>query len=367
MNQEEKIVFGIVGSGWRAECYLQVAKLLPELFEICGVVTRSEIKKVELEKKWGIRVFSSADELLAQTIPDFILTAVSKDAGASVIRELTAKGVAVLAETPPANDLKGLIDLYRSVETKAKLQIAEQYHLQPMHLARRSILQSGRLGAINYANVSISQGYHGISLIRKALSIGFENAIINGFSFELPSIEGPSRNGLPAQEQINFNTNTLAVVNFGKKIGIFEFEKNQHRSWARSQRILLRGVKGEINNNSIKYLKDFRTPIEFDLKRLHAGENENLEGYYLKGIMGGEEWLYRNAFAPARLADEEIALATCLVNMKKYLNDGTEFYNLAEASQDQYLSLMIEESLNKNRALETTTQIWATKLPVSSR
>ncbi len=39
---EKKIVYGLIGSGWRAEFYLRIAKALPEAFEVCGVVSRSE-------------------------------------------------------------------------------------------------------------------------------------------------------------------------------------------------------------------------------------------------------------------------------------------------------------------------------------
>ncbi len=94
------------------------------------------------------------------------------------------------------------------------------------------------------------------------------------------------------------------------------------------------------------------------MKRINKGEAENLEGYYLKGIIGGEQWLYENPFIPARYCDEEIAMATALIKMKEYINTGESFYSLAQASQDVYLSLMIEKSIYENRDIETETQLW---------
>ena len=41
-------------------------------------------------------------------------------------------------------------------------------------------------------------------------------------------------------------------------------------------------------------------------QRHMAGPNGNLEGFYLKGIQLGEQWVYRNPTAPARLSDEKI-------------------------------------------------------------
>jgi hypothetical protein len=61
---------------------------------------------------------------------------------------------------------------------------------------------------------------------------------------------------------------------------------------------------------------------------------------------------------PARLSDDEIAIATCLESMKRYLETGKSFYSLAEASQDHYLSLMIEEAARSGRTLESTSQVW---------
>lgn len=355
----DTIRFGIIGSGWRAECFLQVARLLPDQFEVCGLVSRREEKRAELAQKWAVPVYASPTELLTKTRPDFVVAAVAKDAGADIIKAMVAQGVPILAETPPASDLEGLVDLYHNVGPQAKVQIAEQYFLQPMHQARLAVAHSGKFGAIHYAHVSISQGYHAVSLMRKALGVGFENPTIQSSSFEMPGIEGPGRNGLAEREQLVQNPHTLAVLNFGSKVGLFDFEKNQHRSWVRSQRFLIRGVRGEVNHDTVKYLLDYRTPIQFELLRQNAGDDGNLEGYHLKGILGGTEWVYRNPFAPARLSDEEIALAASLVRMKQYTVDGTELYSLAEACQDQYLALLIDQSCAHKLPLQATTQIWA--------
>lgn len=357
--EQAKIIFGIVGSGWRAECYLRVASLLPERFQVAGVVARRESRRVELEARWNVPMYDSIDEFLDRETPDFLVTSVSKDSGPSVIKELAARSLPVLAETPPANSFEALLDLYRSVGSKAAIQVAEQYHVQPMHAARLALLKSGKLGAVHYADVSISHGYHAISLMRKMLGIGFENAVIQAKDWELPVIEGPGRQGPPTRERLIRTRHVVASLDFGDKVGLYDFENNQHRSWIRSQRILARGERGEIHNTSVKYLADFLTPIEFELRRQTAGECENLEGFYLKGILGGESWLYTNPFIPARFSDDDIAIATCLLNMQTYLKEGIDFYSLADAAQDQYLALMLEAALRQQKPLRTETQIWA--------
>jgi hypothetical protein len=121
----------------------------------------------------------------------------------------------------------------------------------------------------------------------------------------------------------------------------------------------VRGERGEIHDTQVRYLADFRTPVTLEFVRQNAGEDGNLEGYYHKGILVGNEWVYKNPFAPARLSDDEIAIATCLSKMNDYAAGGPDFYGLAEASQDSYLSLMIEQALASSETVKTTAQPWS--------
>ena len=109
----------------------------------------------------------------------------------------------------------------------------------------------------------------------------------------------------------------------------------------------------------VRYLADYRTPILFELRREDAGVDGNLEGHYHKGILAGERWVYRNPLAPGRLSDDEIAVGTCLVKMARYVAAGESFYGLAEASQDQYLSLVVDRAVASGDAVATIAQPWA--------
>ena len=357
-ERKGKITFGLYGSGWRAETYLRVAREVPWLFEVCGLVTRDEEKAAELERTWGVRIFRSAEELLEKTAPRFVVVAVSKEKAPEIIQTLAGLGAAVLAETPPAVDLERLADLYTRTRG-AKIQIAEQYHLQPLHAARLALAASGKLGEIDQVRVSFSHGYHAVSILRKALGVGFENPTIRGFAFTSPLVEGPGRRGLGEKESILDAEQHFAFLEFKGKLGLYDFAKDQHRSWARFQRVLLRGSRGEIQNAEVKYLADFRTPLELSIRRVTAGENGNLEGFYFKGLLAGEEWIYRNPFAPARLSDDEIAVASCLKGMETYLAEGGGFYSLAEAAQDEYLSLLIDQAVRSGEKVTARSQVWA--------
>lgn len=354
----EPIPFAIIGGGWRAEFFLRVARALPERFRVSGILARSAEKGERLTREWGVPTVRTLDDLLREK-PLFAVVSVPWAVSPQMLTDLTDRGVPALAETPPAPDLNGLIAVNRLTARGGRIQVAEQYHLQPLHAARLRLAASGRLGRVSQAQVSVCHGYHGISLLRRLLGIGFENASLTARRFVSPLVAGPGRDGPPAEERVGDSSQTLAWLDFGERLGVFDFTGDQYFSWIRGQRVLVRGDRGEIQDEEVRYLEAFDTPVSYSLRRMNAGENGNLEGLYLKGILGGAEWLYRNPFIPARLTDDEIAVASCLDKMAEYAQGGDDFYSLAEASQDHYLSMMLQRAEETGAPLLTETQPWA--------
>jgi hypothetical protein len=351
--------FGIVGGGWRSEFFLRIAAALPDRFQVAGMVIRNADKALEIERRWNVPTFRTVREMLGGTHPAFVVVSVPRIAAPGVLQELAAVGMPVLCETPPAEKLEDLTALYQSVGDAARIQIAEQYPFQPNHAARLAVVRSGKLGRVSLAEVSAAHDYHGIVLMRRFLGIGFENAKIRGVSFRSPIVEGPGRDGGPAAHRVLESEQMIAAFDFGDRIGVYDFTGEQYFSWIRSPRLLLRGERGEIHNFDVRYLHDFRTPVETEFRRLQAGHDGNLEGFHLKGILCGDEYVYRNEFAPGRLADDEIAVADCLARMAGYAAGGPDFYGLAEACQDHYLGLMMHRAVRSGETVVTESQIWA--------
>ncbi len=356
----KKINFAIVGGGWRTEFYLRITKALPEKFNICGLVVRNSDEGKHLEEVWAVNTYRNIEELLNREEPEFVVVSVPWDVAPQITSELAERGMPVLSETPPAPDLTSLRDLYSFIkDSGTKYQVAEQYHLQPLHAARIELAQSGILGEISQVQISVCHWYHAVSLIRKLMNINFENAVIKAEKFISPIIEGPGRDGLQQEKEIKDSEQAIATLRFGDKLAFYDFTNEQYFSWIRSLRLLVRGERGEIKDKNIKYLKDYRTPVDMELRRLNAGEDGNLEGYYLKGIMAGDKWVYKNPFIPGRITDDEIAIASCLQKMSDYVEGGPEFYGIAEAAQDHYLALLIEESAKNGKTIKSETQPWA--------
>jgi len=353
------ITFGIVGVGWRTEFFLRIARACPDKFAVSGVVGRTPEKVAAVAKRFGVRSFASIDELARTTKPEFVVSSVPWEANPGIIRQLTELGLPVLSETPPATSVEEMDELFRLVSEGARIQVAEQYFLQPHHAARLAFIQSGRLGKATQAQVSVAHGYHGISLVRRLLGIRFENVRITAMAFKSPILRGPDRNSPPLREEIVESEQELAWLDFGEVLGVFDFTGHQYRVSTRAPRLLVRGERGEIINDTAVYMKDHVTPIAVGFRRHVAGERGNLEGQFLKGIQVGDDWVYENPWAPARLFDDEIAIASVLRRMADYVAGGPEVYSLAEACQDRYLDILLHESIERREAVTSTTQSWA--------
>lgn len=352
------IRFGVVGTGWRTEFFLRVARARPDLFTAVGVVTRDVQKATLWAEPFGVPLFESLDDLLAQK-PLFVVTSIPRTVNAEVMAYLTKRGMPVLSETPPAATIDEMDQLYQRVKQGAKIAVAEQYHLQPHHQARLTFAHSGKIGTVTQAQVSVAHGYHGTSLIRRFLGLTYENATIRAQKFVSPIVLGADRAGPPDAETIVNSEQVIATLDFEGKLGVFDFTSDQYRSLIRDPRLLIRGERGEIVNNSAVYLQDYLTSIHITFERRETGIQSNMGGKYLEGIQAGESWIYKNPLAPAPLFDDEIAVGVCLLKMAEYAEGGDAFYPLAEACQDHYLDLMIQQAVATGQPVRTTTQSWA--------
>lgn len=354
-----RIRFGIAGAGWRAEFFLRIAKICSDRFEAVGITSRSADNAAMVGKAYNVPAFNTVEDMITAARPQFVVTSIPRDVNPQIIRRIVDRGVAVLSETPPAGNVQAMEELWELTQAGAKIQVAEQYCFQPQHAARLAFARGGKLGQVSQAQVSVAHAYHGISVMRQSLGINFENAKIKACRFESPIIEGPGRAGPPPIEKVKRANQETVRFDFGDRLGITDFTGDQYFSWIRGQRLLVRGDRGEIINDTASYLKDFLTPIRVEFFRHVAGPNGNLEGHHLKGIQAGEEWIYRNPLAPSPLSDDEIAIGTCLLKMGEYVETNREFYSLASACQDQYLALTVAQALTTGEMIETQTQRWA--------
>jgi predicted dehydrogenase len=351
--------FGLVGGGWRAEFFTRVAAALPERFQLVGVYQRDPAKAAAFARKWNTLACDTLDAL-ADLEPDFVVVSVSAAAHLHFALELHRLNLPMLCETPAARDLPAMLEIWELVEKGLRLHVAEQYYLQPLHAARLAVIASGKLGTVSSVRVSAAHDYHGVSLMRRYLGIGFEPATIRARKFVAPVIAGPGREGPPAEEKSVPSTQLLGTFDFGDRLGLFDFTDVQYRSYVRSHHVVIRGERGEIADLDVRYLKDFRTPVVQELRRHDRGHFGDLDGYYLEGILCGDDYAFRNPYPYARLMDDEIAIAAAMEKMGAFARgEGAGPYAFAEAAQDQYLALAMSEAAATGEAITTTRQPWA--------
>ena len=356
------IRFAIIGGGWRCESYVTAAKALPELFEITGVLVRDPDKGAAFAAKWGVPVERDLKRLLAAQ-PEFVFVVVPWEPAYAYNLELAQRGIPVLSETPPAPDVQGLERLTDLTRQGARIQVAEQYPFQPLMAARIAVAQSGRLGRVTSCVISACHGYHFVALMRKFLGLGFENASLTPYRFSpAPIVGGPGRSGPPMEEKLNAHTREFVFFRFETgQDALFDFDGAQYFSWARALHLQVQGERGEIMDEMVRTQPRFDTPLAEPLQRVNVGEAGNLEGYFLRGYTLGGHYVYRNPFPGARLSDDELAMATCLMKMGLYVRGGEPFYGVEQAAQDMYMSLLMGEALKTGNIKTSQTQQWATR------
>ncbi len=361
-----KYRFVIIGSGWRSLYYVRIAKALPEVFELCAMLCRTEEKASKMSEEYGIHTTVSADECERYN-PDFVVVVVNKSSIADVSMDWMKKGFTVLCETPAAIKKENLNEIWELHERGCKLVVAEQYTRYPVYSAMIKTVNKHIIGSPNFMNISLAHGYHGISLMRALLEIdSSEQFSVYSRVYEYPTVETYSRyekftDGHTAQKKRN-----IAIFEFESgKTAVFDFDSEQYRSPIRNNSYKIQGCKGEMMGNKIYYLDDNNNPItlSMDIKsRELTTENDNPNLHTVKEIIEvslGKELLYEPYFGQIGLAEDETSIALLMKETAEYSRGNTsEPYALADALQDAYASLLMEESENKGIQVKSRVQAW---------
>jgi len=308
------ISFAVIGGGWRSEFYIRVANALPHLFNITGIYLRNEKTQAEFSNKYSIKIFDNLEKML-ETKPDFVVSCVNKSNILNEIDLLYRKGVPVLSETPAGISREQISVFKQKLNKDYKVQVAEQFHLMPTNKAIKKVINSGILGEVNYVSLSCCHDYHAISLMKFFLDIKEDEApTVQSFTLSDNIIRYNGRYGNIEPQKIT-TEQKIALIKWGEKVGIYNFNKEQYFSQIRQKSITVRGTNGEFQNGICTYLENGKIK-SFKLEALESFENSGLN-------------------------EDEQAIAECLVRMQNYLKTGEEFYPLSKAISDSEISLLI--------------------------
>jgi predicted dehydrogenase len=343
--------FAIVGVGWRAEYFWRLAAALDGLTCV-GVVSRRA-------RELPVPVHLSLDECLAAK-PDFVVTAVPWAVTPSLVAELVARGVRVLAETPPAPDVDGLRALWREVGDSGLVQVAEQYTRMPPHAARLALVRSGAIGAVTRVDVSSTHQYHAVSLIRAYLGAGRGPVEVRATRTTAPLADPLSRAGWADPVETRQATTTIATLTFTDGgFGLYDFTDNQWHNQLLNRRLLVRGTTGELRDQEVVRLTEDRTIVRTPIVRRQTGYDLDLDGFDTDHITCGADLLYRNPYQGHRWNDEEIAIATLLSDTAAWATDaGPEPYPLADGMQDHRVALAIDTAADQDTTVRVDQEPW---------
>jgi len=352
------VKYAVVGAGWRSEFHLRMAVAAPDRLESTAVLVRSDDAAARVAK-WGTRVVRSIDELLA-TAPEFVIASVSWPAMPGVVTELVERGAKVLAETPPAPDADGLRALWRAVGATGRVQVAEQYMLMPGHASRLALIRSGAIGRANAVEVASTHLYHATSMMRAYLGVGMDEATVTARSFTAPLVDPLTFDGWVADPAPQPRKTTIGLIDFGDgRSGLYDFVDNQWWNPLLARRIVVRGERGEIVDDTVTRLTDEGVVIS-PISYRRTGVDMNLEGNDLVSASFEGRVVYRNPWIGTRLSEDDIAVASFLEATGAWARgeaDGP--YPLAEACQDHLLGLAIEESARTGADVRVTKEVWA--------
>ncbi|HEY6664163.1 MAG TPA: Gfo/Idh/MocA family oxidoreductase [Propionibacteriaceae bacterium] len=344
--------FALIGSGFRAQAFLAVAREL-ETIHCAGVVVRTP-------RQAEVPTFPSLDACLRELSVDFVLTATPRSVTPGVIADAVNRGLPVLAETPPAPDQAGLRELWSAVGDSGLVSVAEQYPMMPSHAARAALVSTGVIGTQTQVQVSSTQQYHAVALIRGLLGAGRRQVTVRTSRFTAPLVSPLDRSGWTDDDEAHPTTTTIATLDFGVgRSGVYDFTEQQTRNQLRFRRLTVRGSAGELHNDEVVRMTGPRTLVRTPLVRRQTGYDLDLIGYDTEHISLGSEVLYRNPYPGRRWMDDEIAMATLLERTASWVRgEGPEPYPLAEGAQDQLVALAIEESADSDTTVTTTREAW---------
>ena len=352
--------FAVVGSGWRGEFFVRMARLLPERFACVGVVSRDPERGAWVEQHWGVPTVRAIGELPTLS-PELVITATPWPVTPEAVVELVGLGLPVLAETPPAPDAEGLRALWAAVGSSGLVQVAEHSPCMPAHQARIAVVESGIIGEPTSVQISSTHLYHAVGLIRRLLGVGRGEVVVRSSQLVAPLVDPMTRDGWNGRTETRELSTVLATLDFGGgKSALYDFTDNQWHNPLRANRIVVRGSHGEIVDNAVTRWVDAQTVVTSSIERRQTGIEQQLDGWDTQHISLDGRVLWRNPFEGARLADDDVAVATLLQRCAAWARgEGPEPYPLADGSQDHLLGLAIGESARTGAPVTAGPEAWA--------
>lgn len=154
--------------------------------------------------------------------------------------------------------------------------------------------------------------------------------------YVFPTTETMSRYEQFRDGRIADKKRTVAEIEFTDgKVAFYDFDSEQYRSPIRSNYVNVRGCRGELKDNLLSYLDGENLPQKKEI------EIEKRDG------------------ALSSLSEDETAVARVMEDMAAYAAGRKEpDYPLCEALQDAYMAVLLRQSIEEKRTVESEKMPW---------
>ena len=358
--------FVIVGSGWRAMFYVRIALRYPQCFKLCRLLCRTKEKAERIRKEYGIPTTTDVGAC-EEARPDFVVVAVDRASNFAVTKQWLEKDFAVLSETPAAETVDELEELWALHRRGARLQIAEQYIRYPLIAAGLRAIERGLLGDPYAAELSLAHDYHAASLIRHMLRCGsgtadrpFPAMKLCGKSYDFPVEETGSRYGSITDGSVKQRRRTRVTLEFDNgKAAFYDFDSVQYHSAIRARHINVQGQRGEWNDTVLRYTVASHHPVREELKARLDPAYEALHTRQLLEL--SRTW---SPEVHMEAIQDEYAIATLMLDMRAFIDHDREVYPLPEALEDAWTWLLMDEAAkHPGQTITSRPRAWQLRAP----
>ena len=188
MLQDRKLRIAQVGCGNRGlGVRLPAVRMMSDVFELAAVCDVDEGKARSVGAEFGVPAYSRVQDLAANEDLDIAAVSTPGDSHHAVGAYLAERGVNLIVETPISPTLQTTDVLIGAVERGGvKLEVAEQFCREPIHLMKRAAIEAGHIGdVLRVFSLFQTGGYHIVSNVR-AMACDSEAVRVAGLAMNSP-------------------------------------------------------------------------------------------------------------------------------------------------------------------------------------
>lgn len=172
MATNERIRIALIGAGKRGRSVrLPAIRMMSDRFELAAVCDKDERTARRVAAECGVPAYTRVQDLVANERLDAAAISTPGDSHHAIGAYLAERGVSMIVETPMAATLPLCDVLIDAVERNGvKLEVAEQYCRDPLHLMKRRIVEQGLIGRVLRVFTQFqTDGCHIVSSLRMFL------------------------------------------------------------------------------------------------------------------------------------------------------------------------------------------------------